>query len=104
MAKEKEEVKETKSTKKYHLTDTIKRYAYYGVIDGREFIVDFERNMKGEPNSMYSAVGHFEGIKPQHYFVSDKVDYFEDLTPKQIKELAYAGVIKVTKEDKEHIL
>ena len=94
---------EKKETKKHYLTDTIKRNAYYHVIDGKEIIVDFERNMKGEPNTPYSSVGHFEGSKPNHYFVSDKVDYFEDLTPNQVRELAYAGVIKTDKSGKEII-
>lgn len=92
------------TTKKYPLTDNAKRNAYFGVIDGREIVIDFERNFKGEPNSMYSSVGHFEGSNPNRYFKSDNVDYLEDLTPKQIKELAYAGVIKVTKEDKQYII
>lgn len=102
MAKE-EKTKEEKS-KQYFLTDTAKRNAYYAVIDGREFVVDYERNFRGEPNSMFSSVGHFEGSNPNRVFVSDKVDYLEDLTPKQIKELAYAGVIKVTKEDKQYVI
>lgn len=105
MAKEKEtkEVEVTKS-KQYFLTDTAKRNMYYGVIDGREFIVDFERNFKNEPNSLYSSVGHYQGTSPNREFVSDKIDYFENLTPKQIKELAYAGVIKTDKEDKQYII
>ncbi len=100
MAKEKEE----KASRQYKLTDYIKRNAYYAVIDGREIAVDFERNFKGEPNSQFSAVGHFEGDSPNRYFVSDKKDYFEDLTPLMIKELAYAGVIVTDKSDKEYIL
>jgi len=107
MAKEKEvETKEVKAkeAKQYFLTDNAKRNAYYGVIDGKEIVIDFERNFKGEPNSMFSSVGHFQGTSPNREFVSDKVDYLENLTPKQIKELAYAGVIKVTKEDKQFII
>ena len=109
MAKEKKVEETTVETqesvsKKYYLTDTIKRNAYYGVIEGREFIIDFERNFRGEPNSLYSAVGHFEGERPNHYFKSDNIDYFDNLTPIQIKELAYAGVIKTDKSDRDIIL
>ena len=105
MAKEKEtkEVEVSKS-KQYFLTDTAKRNSYYGVIDGREFVIDYERNFKGEPNSMFASVGHYQGSNPNREFVSDKIDYFENLTPKQIKELAYAGVIKTDKEDKQYII
>ena len=102
MAKE-EKTKEEKS-KQYFLTDTAKRNAYYAVIDGREFVVDYERNFRGEPNSMFSSVGHYQGENPNREFVSDKIDYFENLTPIQIKELAYAGVIKTDKEDKRFII
>lgn len=99
MAKEKEEAK-----KQYKLTDAIRRNSYYAKIDGREFVVDFERNFKGEPNSLLSSVGHYEGNAPNRVFVSDKLDYFEDLSNQQIKELAYAGVIVTTKDDKNAIL
>ena len=105
MAKEKtEETTETKKSKQYKLTDTIRRNAYYGKIDGREIVIDFERNFKGEPNSLFSSVGHYEGTAPNLEFVSDKKDYLEDLTPKQVKELAYAGVIKTDKTDRDIIL
>lgn len=99
MAKEK-----TEETKKYPLTDTIKRNTYYGVIDGKEFVIDFERNFKGEPNSLLSSIGHYEGHNPNRVFVSDKQDYLDNLTPKQVKELAYAGVIITDKSDKDLIL
>lgn len=103
--KEKEsKEKETKESKKYQLTDTARRNAYYGKIDGREFVIDFERNFKGEPNSQFSSVGHYQGTAPNLEFVSDKQDYLENLTPLQIKELAYAGVIKTGKEDKQYMI
>ena len=88
------------TNKQYKLTDYIRRYAYYAVIDNREIVIDFERNSQGEPNSMHSSVGHLEGDSTHKYFVSDNKDYLDNLTQLQVKELAYAGVIKVTKEDK----
>lgn len=95
MAKEK-----TLTAKVYELTDYIKKHKYEATIDGRYFLVDFERNFKGEPTTSKSGVGE---LNNNGEFKIKDVAGFSDLTPLQVRELAYANVIKVTDDDKELI-
>ena len=61
MSKEKTEVKkEVKkdSVKKeqYHLTDAVLNAGYSGKIDGRQFNIGFDLNLKGEKQNSYASV------------------------------------------------
>ncbi len=106
--KEKTEVKQTTGVKenKYYLTDSARNCAYFGIIDGRKFIIDYERNWKGEPNSRFASVGPFdtEDDPTRKEFKSDNKGYFEGLPPIPIRSLANAGVIKTKKADKDIIM
>lgn len=104
--KETEVKTETKKENKYFLTDSARNCAYFGIIDGRKFVIDYERNWKDEPLSRFASVGHFENENDstRKEFKSDNKDYFEGLTPIQIRSLANAGVIKTKKADKDIIM
>ena len=88
--------KETKETKLYPLTDWIKRQRYSAKIDGRDFLIDFERTFKNEPTSRFSGVGSFKNGE----FKISELGGFKDLTLLQLRELATANVVKVDATDK----
>lgn len=106
MAETKKTETQKTEVKQYKLTDSARNSAYYARIDGREFIIDYERNWKGEPLSRFASVGHY--INPEDptrkEFKSDNKDYFENLTPIQIRTLANAGVIVTKKADRDIIM
>lgn len=87
----------------YQLSEFIISRGYKGTIDGRTFIIDFERNYNGGRVSQFASVTApvstpagvvNKPIKPEVFHVSD-------LTPLQIHELANAQVITLNKAQKE---
>ena len=109
MSKEKTEVKkEVKkdSVKKeqYHLTDAVLNAGYSGKIDGRQFNIGFDLNLKGEKQNSYASVME-ETVNPARgggvLLKWTGVTFLEDLTDKQLWQLAIAKVITLSKEQEK---
>ena len=105
MSKEKTEVKtevkkETVKKEQYHLTDAVLNAGYSGKIDGRQFNIGFDLNLKGEKQNSYASVME-ETVNPARgggvLLKWTGVTSLEDLTDDQLWQLAQAKVILLSK-------
>lgn len=86
---------------KYQLSDVVLNSGYSSMIDGREFIVDFETNFRGERTTRFASCGNYQRVAGIIEFKSNGQNYFEDLTDEQIRQLAIAGAIVLTPEQQK---
>lgn len=105
MSKEKTELKtevkkETVKEEQYHLTDAVLNAGYSGKIDGRQFHIGFDLNLKGEKQNSYASVME-ETVNPARgggvLLKWTGVTFLEDLTDNQLWQLAQAKVILLSK-------
>jgi predicted house-cleaning NTP pyrophosphatase (Maf/HAM1 superfamily) len=103
MAEKNETEKKVKEDKKekYQLSDAVLNSGYNSKIEGREFIVDFETNFKGERTSRFASCGNYQRVAGAVEFKSNGQNYFEDLTDEQVRQLALAGAIVLTPEQQK---
>ena len=103
MAEKNETEKKVKEDKKekYQLSDAVLNSGYNSKIEGREFIVDFETNFKGERTSRFASCGNYQRNAGVVEFKSNGQNYFEDLTDEQVRQLALAGAIVLTPEQQK---
>lgn len=107
MTKEKEtELKEVKEKKSevYNLSEQILRDGYKATIDGRLFMVGFDISPNGEKMSQYASVMKQvsnPGRGGGQMWKATDVYSLEDLSDEQLRLLALAGVITLTKEQEK---
>ena len=96
--------KETVKKEQYHLTDAVLNAGYSGKIDGRQFNIGFDLNLKGEKQNSYASVME-ETVNPARgggvLLKWTGVTFLEDLTDKQLWQLAIAKVITLSKEQEK---
>jgi hypothetical protein len=86
---------------KYQLSNAVLTNGYNSKIDGRDFIIDFETNFKGERITRFASCGHYERTAGVVEFKGNGKHYLEDLTDEQIRQLAIAGAIVLTPEQQK---
>jgi len=96
--------KESAKKEQYHLTDAVLNSGYSGKIDGRQFNVGFDLNLKGEKQNAYASVME-ETVNPARgggvLLKWTGVTYLEDLTDSQLWQLAHAKVIALSKDQEK---
>lgn len=104
MAKEvKQEIKQ-ETKQRYNLSDSVLSQGYSAKIDGKQFVIGFDVNLKGEKQNAYASV--MEVIKNPargggELYKWTGQTYLEDLTDSQLWQLAHAKVIILDKEQEK---
>lgn len=107
--KEKAEIKtevkkESAKKEQYHLSDAVLNSGYSGKIDGRQFNIGFDLNLKGEKQNAYASVME-ETVNPARgggvLLKWTGVTFLEDLTDSQLWQLAHAKVITLSKDQEK---
>ena len=96
--------KESAKKEQYHLTDAVLNSGYSGKIDGRQFNIGFDLNLKGEKQNAYASVME-ETVNPARgggvLLKWTGVTFLEDLTDSQLWQLAHAKVIALSKDQEK---
>ena len=96
--------KESAKKEQYHLSDAVLNSGYSGKIDGRQFNIGFDLNLKGEKQNAYASVME-ETVNPARgggvLLKWTGVTFLEDLTDSQLWQLAHAKVITLSKDQEK---
>lgn len=103
--KEKKEVK--KESPKYRLSKRVmEQGGYVQRIDGRLFVIDYDRDYTGKRISRYATVCERKPDPVTNEMINTQIKpealFLEDLTDAQLKSLVFAGVVTLAKEQEPY--
>jgi len=91
------------SASSYAISEGIMNTGYSGTIDGRRFVIDFERSYDGKRVSKFASVCKLVQTPAGNNYAPQRPEVYQldNLTPLQVHELGIAQVITFTPEQSE---